>query len=172
MENIKSIIVEKIDLSLPYWTMYEKFLTDLETDENLETALKDITTEDIMNIFLEIHKEYYLRDTQVENRETKVDQNKCSYNKHKLVIAKNEKDEVVIFNATIGIMMSKTSYQKYLKNFTNDDIDRIRLYCLFNNHIRPDDDFVKKLFEFGIRWKQIQIKNPKRIYSRFKEISI
>lgn len=172
MENIKSIVVEKLDLSLPYWTMYEKFLTDWETDEELETILKDITAEDIMNIFLEIHKEYYFRDTQIENKETNVKQDECSYNKHNLVVAKNEKDEVIIFNATIGISMSKTSYQKYLKNYTNDDIDRIRLFCLFNNHSRPDDDFVKKLFESGIRWKQIMVKNPKRIYSRFKQISI
>jgi hypothetical protein len=171
MENLKQIIIKNVDLSLDYWSMFEKFLIQWEEDAELSETLKDVTVSDIEPLFLEIYKTYYLPDKQVVEKETTFNEFK-TYNKYNLVHALNINGDHLIFNATTGVMLSKTSMEKFLKKYSIDDVTRVRLYCMFHNHVRPDDDFVKVLNNSGVKWKRIEIKNKHRIYSRFPQISI
>jgi len=170
MSNLIDLVLDKVDISKPYWTMYEEFLIKWDEDDELETILKDVSVEEIETTFKEIYKIYYAPDSSIVCKETTCKESK-GLTKHKLVNALNSKGEILLFNMTIGIMMSNTSYQKMLKKYSLDDIDRQRLYCLFHKHVRPDDTFVKDLEDAGVKWKPIQIKNPRRIMARFPEIS-
>jgi hypothetical protein len=171
MENLKEIIIKNVDLSLDYMSMYEKFLIQWDENSELEKALKDVSVSEIQPLFLEIYKTYYLPDKNIVEKETTFKEFK-SYNKQNLVHALNTNGDHLIFNSTIGVMLSKTSMDKFLKKYSIDDITRVRLYCMFHNHIRPDDDFVKVLIKSGVKWKPIEIKNKNRIHAKYPEISI
>ena len=170
MENLKKIIRQNIDVSLPYFEMYEKFLIAWDENKELEEALKEVTVAQIEEEFMEIYEYYYLPDQIPKEKETTFGSFQ-RYTIHKLVHALNTKGEHLIFNATTGVLLSKSSMMKFLKHYSLDDITRVRLYCMFHNHIRPDDDFVSNLNKLNIKWKPIEIKNKKRIHARFPEIS-
>lgn len=171
MEKLKNIITDKLDLSLPYFSMYEKFLTQWDEDNELEMALKEISVAELEEFFLEIFEHYYLPDTEIKEKET-IYKDFYGYNTHNLVHATNTKGDHLIFNSTTGVMMSNTSMERLLKEYTIDDITRVRLYCMFHKHSRPDDDFINNLQRLNVKWKPIQLKNPRRVFSRFPEISV
>ena len=171
MKNLMKFILKRVDLSKSYWSMYEEFLLKWDEDNDLENELKEVSVEEIEEIFKEIYKRYYQPDEQVFEKETTFGEYK-GMTKHNFVYALNKKGEILLFNLTIGIMMSKTAFQKMLKLYSLDDITRPRLYCMFHHaHTRYDDNFVKDLLEAGVKWKPIQIKNPKRMLYRYPKIS-
>lgn len=171
MDNFKTIIRSKVDLSLPFFSMYEKFLLQWEEDKELEESLKEIKVEEIEEELMEIFKDYYSQDKLQKLKEIKFKEF-STYTKHNLVHALNTKSEHLIFNTTVGVIMSKTSLEKFLKHYSLDDITRVRLYCMFHKHSKVDDDFIRNLDKLNIKWKPMEIKNPKRIIYRFPKISV
>ena len=171
MENLQKIVLEKIDLSLPFFSMYEKFLVQWDEDPELEEALKEVKVADIEQVFMKLYETYYLPDTKIVEKETIFDEF-IGYNEHNLVYAKTKKAEHIIFNTTTGVILSKTSMERLLKKYTIDDITRVRLYCMFHNHTRPDDDFITNLDKMNVKWKTLKIKNPMRMWARFPKISV
>lgn len=171
MEKLKNILTPKLDLGRPYFEMYEKFLIQWDNDSDLETLLKEVSVTEIQEFFREVYEHYYLPDTEIKVKET-IYKDFFGYTKHNLVHAQNTKNEHLLFNATIGIIMSKTSLDRLLKEFTLDDITSVRLYCMYHNHVRPDDDFINNLQQLNVKWKPLQVKNSRRIFSRFPEISV
>lgn len=171
MEKLKNILTDKLDLSLPFFEMYEKFLIQWDEDPELENALKEVTVVEIQDFFTEVYEHYYLPDSQIKPKETTFKEI-LDYTKHNLVHALNTKGEHLLFNATIGVMMSNTSMSRLLKEYSLDDINSIRLNCMFHKHNRPDDEFLNDLQRLNVKWKPIQHKNPRRIFSRFPKIAI
>lgn len=171
MEDIRKKIYKSFDLSLDFFTNCENFLLQLEQEEKDNPDLMDIPTELIEEIFEDIHNKCYSRDNiEVENEI--LFKEFLEYTPHNFVLGTDKKGYFVLFCATQGITFSKTSWNRFKKKFTLEDINRIRLYCLIENHNRTDDDFIKELIELNFKWKKIKIKNPMRIYSRFPQIAL
>lgn len=171
MEKLKNILADKLDLSLPYFDMYEKFLLQWDEDTELEIALKEISVAEIEEFFLEIYEQYYLPDSEILGKETTFKEF-VEYNKINLVHAISTKGDHLIFNATTGIVLSNTSFNRFLKHYSIDDITRTRLFCMSNQHSRQDDDFISNLQKLNVKWKPLKVKNSKRVYYRFPEISV
>lgn len=170
MENVMKMILKNVDLSKSYWGAYEAFLVNLEENEELNDMFKEVLTQEIEECFVEIYEKFYLPDFRTVEDEIIFDK-KLEHTEHNLVYGITKDGTYVIHNLTIGIRVSKTSMNKFLKKYKLGDIDRVRLYCMYHNHVRPDDSFVKDLSDSGIKWKPIKIKNPKRMLFREPNIS-
>lgn len=171
MENLKQEIYKHFDLSLSFHTNCENYLIKLAEDELKNPDLMDIPTEAIEEIFEEIYSKCYERD-ELEVQNLTIFKEFIEYTPHNFVFGIDKKGYYVLFCATQGITFSKTSYSRFKKKFKLSDINRDRLYCLIENHNKPDDDFINQLNNLNFKWKKIQLQNSLRIHSRFPQIAI
>lgn len=163
-------IIKNSNLSLPYFTAYADFLERIESEQDLQQMFKEISTEEIEQCWEYIHEHYYEIDyKEVENELTFSEYE--SMTEHNFVHCITKDGQHVIHNLTTGSVLSKTSMKKFLKKYTLNDIDRVRLYCMFHESSRADDTFINDLRNLGIKWKPIKIKNPKRMLYRYPTIA-
>lgn len=171
MDNLKQEIFDSFDFSLGFWTNCENYLVDLEKREKENPDLYTIPTEAIEEVFEEIYQSCYGRDNQQVQNLTLFNE-LIEYTDNGFVFGTDKKGYYVLFSATQGITFSKTSYNRFKQKYSLSDITRARLYCMVNDHSRPDDNFINELKKLNFKWKKILLMNSLRIHSRFPEISL
>ena len=170
MEETTKILVSKVDLSLPYFDMIIKFLEDCENDKELDQMFGNLSNDDLLEEFDKIKKCFYSIQTNALNKRIIFDKF-INYNDYGIGLATTNDGAFIIFNSKMGIVLSKTSYNKFIKIFDLNEIDRRRLYCMNQDHVPIDDDFIPRLREKGIKWKPINIEQSVRTIKKYPKLS-
>jgi len=169
LNDLDRIIFPKLKLHLPFNDMLIDFYDQWDSDHELGESLKEYQVNDIECSFNKVVKLY---QSKRKSTSREVNGHKFEgYNKNKLVILTNNKEEIIVCNLTTGIKFSKTAFKEFKKLYTLDDITRVRLYCLYHLQGREDDNFFNTLKQNKIKYQPIDMVNSLKLLKLYPEVS-
>jgi hypothetical protein len=171
LTELERYMLSKCNTKLEKWSMYEDFLEKSFIDEEMMEALSKYDSADITTAWVGLFSKYFNKIKYPKNPTRIYDYEFVQYNKHNLVqLTKN--NEVIVMNNKIGVKFSKTAWSKFNKHFNVDDINRLRLYQMVNNHKREDDNFIGILRDENIFYTPLETMEPIKWLELYPQISI
>ena len=171
LTELERFMLSKCNVKLEKLEMYVDFLERAQTDEEMLEQLSKYNSADITTAWVGLHSKYFNKIKYPKNASRLYDYEFVQYNQHNLLQVKKG-DEVILMTNKIGIKFSKTSWNKFIKNFNVDDITRVRLYQLFYSHSKEDDNFFKQVKDLKISYTILETMQPFEWIKKYPKISI
>jgi hypothetical protein len=171
LTELERYILSKCNTKLPAQEMFAEFLERAETDTEIDEYLNKYNVVDIQLSFTSAFSKYMGKLKYPKTINRVYDYEFVQYNKYNLVQLKKNQ-ETIVMNNKICVRFSKTSWDKFNKHFNLDDITRVRLYQMYYNHTREDDNFMKVLKDNKISYTTLDTIDPLKFLKLYKDISI